>query len=297
MLKKAVAALLCATMLAGCASLTPVAPAAALMQDTKATPTLAGLPAPHKALDVAVYSFPDLTGQAKPNPSFAEYSRAVTQGAADILVDVLTTAGGGSWFNVAERSGLKDLVQERSLIENTRKAYQGNNTPLPPVKFAGILLEGGIVGYDSDFVTGGAGARFFGIGDGVQFRSDIVTVNLRAVSVNTGEVLTSVTTTKQIFSYQNEISGYGYTAPLHLLELDAGVSHNDPGQFAVREAIELAVYSMIMNGLKIHLWSLAQPALQASLLAAFDSNYADPSHPSQVVDPPMPRPSKVASAH
>jgi curli production assembly/transport component CsgG len=297
MLRKAVAALLCATMLAGCNTMAPVAPAASLIQDTKATPTLAGLPPPRKALDVAVYEFPDLTGQAKPNPSFAEYSRAVTQGAADILVDVLTTAGGGSWFHVAERNGLKDLVQERTLIENTRRAYQGNNTPLPPVKFAGLLLEGGIVGYDSDFITGGAGARFFGIGDSVQYRSDVVTVNLRAVSVSTGEVLSSVTTTKQIFSYENEISGYGYTAPLHLLELDGGMSHNDPGQFAVREAIELAVYSLIMNGLKSHLWQLADPALTPALLASFDANYEDPAHPSQVVDLPNPHPVKVAAAH
>jgi len=297
MLKKAVAALLCATMLAGCNTLTPVAPAAALMQDTKTTPTLASLPPPRKALDVAVYQFPDLTGQAKPNPSFAEYSRAVTQGAADILIDVLTRAGGGSWFHVAERNGLKDLVQERTLIENTRRAYQGKDIPLPPVKFAGILLEGGIVGYDSDFITGGAGARFFGIGDSVQYRSDVVTVNLRAVSVSTGEVLNSVTTTKQILSYENEVSGYGYTAPLHLLQLDAGVSHNDPGQFAVREAIELAVYSLIINGLQTHLWSLADPALQPALIASFDSNYVDPAHPSQVVEVPTPHKLKVASTH
>jgi len=280
MLRFFAAALLSATLLSACATLTGVAPEAQLMPDTKATATLVDLPPPSKPLDVAVYEFPDLTGQAKPNPNFAEYSRAVTQGAAAVLVDVLTTAGNGSWFHVAERNGLKDLVQERTLIENTRRAYSGGGAPLPPVRFAGLLLEGGIIGYDSDFITGGAGAKFFGIGDGVQYRSDVVTVNLRAVSVASGEVLASVTTTKQIFSYQNEISGYGYTAPLHLLELDAGVSHNDPGQFAVREAIELAVYSLIVNGIKSNLWHLKDRALEPGLLGSFLTNYVAPVQPA-----------------
>ena len=177
------------------------APKARLIQQTKTTATLASLPPPSQPIDVAVYDFPDLTGQAKPNPSFAEYSRAVTQGGAAMLVDVLTTAGAGSWFRVVERTGLKDLVQERTLIENTRKAYAGSGgKPLSPVRFAGIILEGGIIGYNSDYVTGGAGARYFGIGGDVQYRADLVTVNMRAVSVDTGEVLASTTVSKQVYS-------------------------------------------------------------------------------------------------
>lgn len=272
MFKLVAAAALCATLLSGCATLSASAPPAALIADTKTTPTLVSLPAPSRPVDVAVYEFPDLTGQAKPNPDFAEYSRAVTQGAAAILVDVLTTAGNGSWFRVVERNGLKNLVQERTLIENTKRAY-GVGAALPPVRFAGIILEGGIVGYDSDFITGGAGAKFFGIGSDVQYRTDVVTINLRAVSVESGEVLASVTTTKQIYSYQNRASGYGYTAPLHLLEIEAGISHNDPGQLAVREAIELAVYSLVMKGLETHLWTLKDKSAEPQLIAAFNGDY------------------------
>ena len=274
---KILAALLVATALSGCATTgQSFAPKAALITPTKTTPTLRDLPAPRQPLDVAVYEFPDLTGQAKPNASFAEYSRAVTQGAAAILVDVLTTAGNSSWFRIAERTGLKNLVQERTLIENTNRAYQGGSGPLPPVRFAGIILEGGIVGYDFDEMTGGAGAKFFGIGGDTQYRSDVVTINLRAVSVQTGEVLVSTTTTKQIYSFQTRAGAYVFTDPERLLEIEAGFSRNDPAQLAVREAIELAVYSLIVNGVKANLWDLKDQSAEAQFVAQFENSYVEP---------------------
>ena len=269
--------LLMATALTACATTGQAlnTPAAALITNTKTTPTLRQLPPPKKPLDVAVYEFPDLTGQAKPNPTFAEYSRAVTQGAGAILVDVLTTAGNGSWFRVAERGGLKNLVQERSLIENTTTAYKSGSA-LPAVRFAGIIFEGGIVGYDSDEITGGAGAKFFGIGGDVQYRSDVVTINLRAVSVQTGEVLVSTTTTKQIYSFQTRAGAYVFAEPERLLEIEAGFSRNDPSQLAVREAIELAVYSLIANGVKQNLWDLKDTSKEAEFIANFEQGYRPP---------------------
>jgi curli production assembly/transport component CsgG len=275
---RSVLAVVLAAALAGCATTgqTMNAPAATLISPTKTTPTLRQLPPPARALDVAVYEFPDLTGQSKPNPSFAEYSRAVTQGGAAILVDVLTTAGSGSWFRVAERGGLKNLVQERTLIENTNRSYEGGSGPLPPVRFAGILLEGGIVGYDSDEISGGVGAKFFGIGGDVQYRSDVVTINLRAVSVQTGEVLASTTTTKQIFSFQTRGGAYVFAEPERLLEVEIGLARNDPSQLAVREAIELAVYSLVVNGVERGLWDLADSSAEAQFVSEFKSSYTPP---------------------
>jgi len=275
MIRQICAAFLAATTLAGCATTGQVlnTPRAALITDTKTTSTLRDLPAPRQPLDVAVYEFPDLTGQAKPNESFAEYSRAVTQGAAAVLVDVLTTAGQGRWFRVAERTGLQNLVQERTLIENTNRSYGGSSRPLPPVRFAGLIFEGGIVGYDSDEMTGGAGAKFFGIGGDTQYRSDVVTINLRAVSVESGEVLVSTTTTKQIYSFLTRAGAYVFTDPDRLLEIEAGFSRNDPAQLAVREAIELAVYSLIVKGVSAGLWDLKDASAEAQFVASFQQAY------------------------
>lgn len=260
-------------VLTGCATGQQLpTPPAQLESLTRTTMKLTDVPTPSRIVDVAVYEFPDMTGQAKPNDNFAEYSRAVTQGGAPVLIDVLKTAGNGSWFRVVERSGLRNLVQERTLIENTQRAYgQGSN--LPPVRFAGIILEGGIVGYDSNERTGGAGARFLGIGGDVSYRSDLITVALRAISVQTGEVLASTTTSKQLYSVMTRGGAYKFVAPEKLLEIDVGISYNDPRQLAVREGIELAVYSLIVDGLKNGLWQLANPADQARLIQDYEVRY------------------------
>ncbi|MCK8780050.1 curli production assembly protein CsgG [Rhizobium sp. NTR19] len=266
-----------AAALSGCQSGQQLAtPAAALAAPTKTTPSVKGLPPPATPVDVAVYDFPDLTGQAKPNESFAEYSRAVTQGGGAMLIDVLKKAGNGNWFRVVERTGLKNLVQERTLIENTQKSY-GRPSGLPPVRFAGLILEGGIVGYDSNELTGGAGAKYLGIGGDMQYRSDVVTVNLRAVSVQTGEILASTTTTKQVYSVQIRGGAYKFVSAGELLEIELGQSRNDPGSLAVREGIELAVYALVVDGLRQGLWSLQDKSQEQMLLREFDKAYRSQS--------------------
>lgn len=277
MLRTVSLAILAALVLSGCTSTGQRmnTPAAALISDTRTTDVLRDVPLPKKPLDVAVYEFADLTGQARPNTEFAESSRAVTQGGAQILVDVLRMTGDGTWFRVAERTGLRNLVQERTLIENTNKSY-GKGGGLPPIRFAGILLEGGIVGYDTDEVSGGVGAKYFGIGGNVEYRSDVVTVNLRAVSVQNGEVLISTTTTKQIFSHLTSAGAYVFAEPNRLLEFEAGYARNDPTQLAVREAIELAVYSFIVKGIDAGLWELQDAKAKAMLVAEFERKYEEP---------------------
>ncbi|MBO9172245.1 MULTISPECIES: CsgG/HfaB family protein [unclassified Rhizobium] len=249
-------------------------PAAALTSATKTTAKVLTLPEPEMPVDVAVYDFPDLTGQAKPNDSFAEYSRAVTQGGSAILVDVLKKTGTGNWFRVVERTGLKNLVQERTLIENTQKSY-GQKASLPPVRFAGILLEGGIVGYDSNELSGGAGAKYLGIGGDLKYRSDVVTVSLRAVSVQTGEILASTTTTKQIFSVSVQGSAYKFATANQLLEVEMGQARNDPGALAVREGIELAVVSLATEGVRQGLWHLRDRSQEMQFITSFRKKYAD----------------------
>src|SRR5258707_2800691 len=190
----------------------PLARPAVLVADTKTGIVLESLPAPRRKLDVSVYNFPDLTGQNKPNDNFAEFSRALTQGASAVLIDVLTKAGEGDWFNVVERNDLQPLLQERQIIQNTRTAAEGDKAPsLPPLRFAGILLEGGVIGYDSAETTGGIRANYLGIGADTQYRQDIITVALRAVSGQNGPVAASVTTTKTIYSVQVHCSALQFS--------------------------------------------------------------------------------------
>jgi curli production assembly/transport component CsgG len=249
----------------------PMAEQAQLTPDTKTGIVLDQIPPPAQPLDVAVYSFPDLTGQNKENDNFAEFSRAITQGGGSILVDVLTRAGGGKWFNVVERTELNSLIQERQIIQNTRTAVYGKGAEsLPPLRFAGIELDGGIVGYDTNDLTGGAGANWLGIGGYGQYRRDVVTVALRAVSVQTGRVLASVTTVQTVYSVQLQGSAYKYAAVNELLQVEGGFTRNQPATIAVREGIQLAVYALIFEGVRNNLWTFKNPAAGAEFLKMLD---------------------------
>ena len=205
---------------------------------------------------IAVYDFVDMTGQKKPGGSFASMSTAVTQGSYQILIKSLQDAGEGKWFRVVERSSLASLLQERKLIRTTRQLSEGENAePLPALLFAGAYITGGIVGYDSDIKSGGFGARVLGIQANKQYRQDIVTIILRLVNVQTGEVVMTTTVEKTIFSTStgSDIFKYFDTDTM-LVEVEAGFARNEPVTLAVRKAIEKGVVDLIHLGAIKGLW-------------------------------------------
>ena len=205
---------------------------------------------------IAVYDFIDMTGQKKPGGNFASMSSAVTQGSYQLLIKCLQDAGDGKWFRVVERSSLASFLQERKLIRTTRQLSEGENAePLPALLFAGAYITGGIVGYDSDIKSGGVGARILGIQANKQYRQDIVTIILRLVNVQTGEVVMTTTVEKTIFSTSTGSDVFKYfDADTMLVEIEAGYAKNEPVTFAVRKAIEKGVVDLIHLGAKKELW-------------------------------------------
>ena len=272
-------ALVALASLAGCA-ITPPAITPPAMALTPLSTELEALPPPRSEFVVAVYGFRDLTGQRKPNDTIADLSTAVTQGGGALLVDALMKVSKGKWFRVVEREGLQNLLQERQLIRATRTEYQ-DTTPLSPMLFAGAMLEGGIISYDANTLTAGAGARFFGVGTNSDVRMDEVTVNLRLVSIQTGQILRSVTTKKSIVSTRMQGNVYRYVdANSKILELEAGVSKNEPAQYAVRQAIQKAVLALVMEGTDAGLWDFLDPVQGSILREQYKlSGTAEPKEP------------------
>ena len=217
---------------------------------------LAQLKPPQQKVVVAVYDFYDLTGQRKSKGNIALFSTAVSQGSSNWLIKALKDAGSGTWFTVVERTFLDNLIQERQLIRNQRESYIGGDAKkLRPLLYAGIILEGGIISYDSNIFTGGLGARYFGVGASTQWRKDQVTISLRAVSTQTGEVLLSVNTLKTILSIKAGIDTIKFLdMDTNALEIETGVAENEPVSYAVRAAIEQAVIGMIEEGINRNLW-------------------------------------------
>jgi len=211
---------------------------------------------------VAVYQFLDKTGQRKARDGIADFSTAVTQGGVEMVIDALKTAGEGTWFRVAERNGIDNLVRERQIIRSARQDFAKQNDQekfqdLNPLLFAGMIIEGGIIGYDTNIRSGGLGARTLGIGISKQYRQDVVTVSMRAVSVLTGEVLLNVQTRKTILSYGSGGDVFRFIEQgTQLIELEDGVGNNESVTFAVRTAIEAAVLELIHQGHSRGYWTI-----------------------------------------
>ena len=209
---------------------------------------------PVQKVPIAVYSFTDMTGQRKPGDGVALISMAVTQGAHVWLLQSLKRAGGGEWFMVIERIGLDNLLKERQIIRQTRESH-GDKDKLKPLLFAGVLIEGGIVGYDTSTHTGGLGARLLGIGLQDEFREDKVSIALRLVSVSTGEVLLAVSSEKTILSSRTSATVFRFLdMGTKLLEVEAGYTENESVTYAVRKAIDKAIVDMINEGVEQGLW-------------------------------------------
>ena len=232
-------------------------------------------PPPERPIAVAVYEFPDQTGQNKPNPTYADYSRAVTQGAANIVAEALKRAGGGSWFKVVERTRLDNLLRERKLIRDTytEDLKKKPDELIAPLHFAEYLVEGGIVSFENAIATGGVGATYLGIGADVRYEKFLITVTVRLVRIKNGDLVRSVTASKTLYSV-GLTGGLNRYASLNRL-IDAGgvgsenllnallkrihVEHTtkEPTQIAIREAIEAGVAELIRQSAPLGVWAPA----------------------------------------
>ena len=224
---------------------------------------LLNLPAAKVQPVVAVYGFKDLTGQRKSVDNIASFSTAVTQGGTEMLIDALKTAGGGTWFRVVERQGIDNLVRERQIVRSTRQDVAEANGVEPngvgPLLFAGMIIEGGIIGYDTNIESGGRGARYLGIGKSSQYRRDSIVISLRATSTLTGEILLNVQTRKSILS-----AGGGYDVfrfvdmDTKLIEFEDGNGFNESVTYATRAAVEEAVLELIYQGHDRGYWVIGE---------------------------------------
>jgi curli production assembly/transport component CsgG len=270
-------ALAALSLLNGCAVVpSEVSRTAGLTPLALASRDILNLPAPKGKVTIAVYGIRDQTGQYKSAPE-SSFSTAVTQGASSMLVKALHDSG---WFIAVERENLQNLLTERKIVR-ALETPQPNGTPqvqTPQLLAASVLIEGGIIAFESNVRTGGAGARFLGVGVATRYRVDQVTVNLRSVDIRSGQILQSISTTKTIYSYELTSNVFKFVNVKDLVELEVGMTRNEPTQLCVNEAIEAGVAHLITQGLKDGNWALKDPAgwnnpVLKRYLADYDSLY------------------------
>ena len=256
------AAIVCTLIQFGACTTTPMSPSApyvnaVLTPTTTITRDLLKLPAPKARLPVAVYGLRDQTGQYKPAPD-SSYSTSVTQGAASILAKALKDSG---WYIPVEREGLQNLLTERKIVRAVESPTEKGkpSIELPVMLPASLIMEGGVIAYESNVRTGGTGASYLGIGANRSYRVDQVTVSLRSVDTRNGQMLGVVTLTKTIYSYQLSANVYAFAAYQQLLQGETGISSNEPVQLGVIQAFEAAVIQLTLQGVRDGFLELKTP--------------------------------------
>ncbi|XTZ36949.1 curli production assembly/transport protein CsgG [Salmonella enterica] len=248
--------LLAVCLLSGCLTAPPKQAASpTLLPRAQSYNDLTHLPMPTGKVFVSVYNIQDETGQFKPYPA-SNFSTAVPQSATAMLVTALKDS---RWFVPLERQGLQNLLNERKIIraaqENGTVAIN-NRFPLQSLTAANVMIEGSIIGYESNVKSGGVGARYFGIGGDTQYQLDQIAVNLRVVNVSTGEILSSVNTSKTILSYEVQAGVFRFIEYQRLLEGEIGYTSNEPVMMCLMSAIETGVILLINDGIERGLWDL-----------------------------------------
>lgn len=215
------------------------------------TKAITELPLPARTPVVAVYKFSDLTGQRKSVDGIASFSTAVTMAPETYLIRALKQS---NFFRVVERGGLDNLTRERQLIRQTRQTFN-DDTEQKPLIFAGLIIEGGIVDYNTNLLSGGVGARYLGIGNSKQYREDTVMISLRLVSVSTGEILLEILTSKTILSVGISNDYFRFIADgTELVEFESGNAMNESKSIAVQAAMETAVVALVKQGREKEYW-------------------------------------------
>jgi curli biogenesis system outer membrane secretion channel CsgG len=164
------------------------------------------------------------------------------------------------WFLPVEREGLQNILTERKII---RASLQSNKKKgedvkdLPPLTTSKILIEGGIISYDSNIKTGGFGAEYFGIGASELYREDLISVYMRAVDVRSGQVLVSVSTSKKVLSKEVRAGFFRYVSFKRLAEAEGGYTTNEPMHLCVTQTIEKAITELILKGIDRKVWRSA----------------------------------------
>lgn len=215
------------------------------------TEEILNIPKPKDQPIVAVYKFGDFTGQRKSVDGYANFSTAMTQAPETYLIRALKQSG---FFRVVERVNIDHITRERQIIRSTREKFEDATEQLP-LLFAGLIIEGGIVDYNTNLRTGGAGARTLGIGRSKQYREDTVLVSIRVVSVSTGEILLENLTTRTILSVGISSDVFRFTNnSTELIEFETGNAMNESKSIALQSAIEIGIVDIVKQGRERNFW-------------------------------------------
>lgn len=238
--------------LSGCAAALPGATAAGVTptygfpvtdNQTPYSVCLSGL-STQKANNLPVFSVgevADKTGQI----NFDNDGRALSQGVSEMVMSAFFKTGKAY---LVERLDLRIPLAEIKLSEQGRL-----NRPIEAygrLPASDFIVVGALTELNYNIMSGGAQLFVQGIGGGARTVVINVALDLRVIDARNFVVRYVSSLQKQIYGFEvaaNVFRFFGDT----LVEFDAGAIKNEPLQLGVRSVVEMAVYQIMTDFLKL----------------------------------------------
>lgn len=189
----------------------------------------------------AVGEVADKTGQINVDDN----GHALTQGASEMVISALAKTGKA---NMVERLDLRIPLAEVKLSEQKRLSRSIDSYGKLPA--SDFILVGAVTELNYNIVSGGTQLYVSGIGGGARQVIINVALDLRVIDSRNFAIRYVSSLQKQIVGYEVEANVFRFFGST-LVELDAGAIRNEPLQLGVRSVIEMAVYQIFTDYLKL----------------------------------------------
>ncbi|WP_242551996.1 CsgG/HfaB family protein [Photobacterium ganghwense] len=183
----------------------------------------------------------DKTGQL----SYSTFndSTALTQGVSEMIISALYKT---KKVILTERLDIRVPIAEQQLFESGALALKPRKFTAIPANF---VVLGALTELNYNIMSDGARLFVGLIGGGVRRAVINVGIDLRLVDVRTLRTIYVSSLQKQVIGFEVEAGVYRFFGS-QLVEFDAGKVKNEPLQLGVRSVIEMAIYNMLVEGLK-----------------------------------------------
>lgn len=172
-------------------------------------------------------------------------SRELTQGTTEMVISSLYRTGK---VNLQERWDIRVPLAEMKLA--SQGMLVGRRPNDYKIRASDFVVVGALTELNYNIVSGGLGLAVSGIGANTRAVIINVALDLRVVNPATLEVPYVSSLQKQIYGVEVAANVFRFFGT-ELVEFEAGVIKNEPLQLGVRSVVEMAVYQIMTDFLKL----------------------------------------------
>lgn len=172
-------------------------------------------------------------------------SRELTQGTTEMVISALYKTGK---VKLQERWDIRVPLAEMKLA--SQKMLAGRNASDYKVRASDFVIVGALTELNYNIVSGGLGLSVSGIGANTRAVIINVALDLRVVNPLNLDVAYVTSLQKQIYGVEVSANVFRFFGT-ELVEFEAGAKRNEPLQLGVRSVVEMAVYQIMTDFLKL----------------------------------------------